>query len=274
MTESSIADKAPKLGILNPMWDELADFVGLTGRPFGGTELVIGGYPELVPARRMSADDEPLRFYLAAAEEREKAPLTEAHRAVFEQASWLVRRQEVVRRYSWTVPDPWTVQFVQRWAGGRLIDPLAGTGYWGYLLHQLGVDVALFDQNPPVPGSVDNVWHTHADQWMDVQEMDVTDSVIQHSEDRVLLLSWPPPHSDAGFRALRAYMGDTVIYLGEGAASCGDKKLWDWLDSHWTEVDAHRPVRFYGMRDLAFAYRRTDAEPDDKEGERSNDMGE
>ncbi|BCZ25284.1 hypothetical protein MTY59_51390 [Mycobacterium senriense] len=31
---------------------------------------------------------------------------------------------------------------------GGLLDPIAGTGYWAYLLTQLGVDVVCYDLNP------------------------------------------------------------------------------------------------------------------------------
>ena len=50
-------------------------------------------------------------------------------------------RQRLVRKYCWTVPDPETVAFVAKHAQGGLVDPIAGTGYWAYLLAQVGVDV-------------------------------------------------------------------------------------------------------------------------------------
>jgi hypothetical protein len=50
------------------------------------------------------------------------------------------------------------VAFVAKHARGGLVDPIAGTGYWAYLLAQVGVDVVCYDLNPGT-ALVTNTWH-------------------------------------------------------------------------------------------------------------------
>ena len=56
-------------------------------------------------------------------------------------------RRELVVRYSWSVPTPEAVASIA--AHGPLVDPMAGSGYWSYLLDLAGVDVVAFDRLPP-----------------------------------------------------------------------------------------------------------------------------
>ncbi|MHA7648694.1 hypothetical protein ACX9NE_00985 [Mycobacterium sp. ML4] len=45
-----------------------------------------------------------------------------------------------------------------RYAEGGLVDPMAGTGYWAYLLAQVGVDLVCYDANPGTALTT-NGWH-------------------------------------------------------------------------------------------------------------------
>src|SRR6478736_6531497 len=56
----------------------------------------------------------------------------------------LPARDDYVHKFAWSVTDPWSVHFVACYSRGALLDPMAGTGYWAYLLHQLGVDVVSY----------------------------------------------------------------------------------------------------------------------------------
>lgn len=75
--------------------------------------------------------------------------------------------------------------------------------------------------------------------------------------DRVLLLCWPPYDNPFAADALRAFQGDTLIYIGEGTGGCcADDDFFDLLDE-WEEVDYFREhVQWSGLRDGAGVYRR------------------
>jgi len=163
-------------------------------------------------------------------------------------------RQRLVRKYCWTIPDPDTVTFVAKHAQGGLVDPIAGTGYWAYLLAQLGVDVACYDLNPGAALHV-NLWHGE-DLYAGVRPKDCAEATALHPE-RTLLLSWPPHGQDVGARILLAYKGNRVIYIGEGLGrATGDDQMHGLLETNWTEVDSREPVQWWGQHDRVTVYER------------------
>ena len=163
-------------------------------------------------------------------------------------------RQRLVRKYCWTIPDPETVAFVAKHSQGGLVDPIAGTGYWAYLLGQSGVDVVCYDLNPGVALHV-NLWHGD-DLYAEVCPKDGAEAAALHP-DRTLLLSWPPHGQDVGARILLAYKGNRVIYIGEDRGrATGDDQMHGLLDTNWTEVDSREPVQWWGQHDRVTVYER------------------
>jgi hypothetical protein len=175
-------------------------------------------------------------------------------RSVEESMARAPNRQLMVRKYCWTIPDPDTVAFVAEHAHGGLVDPIAGTGYWAYLLGQLGVDVVCYDLNPGAALTT-NGWHGD-DLYAEICAKDCAAAVALHP-DRTLLLSWPPHGQDVGARTLLAYKGKRVIFVGEDrGGGTGDEEMHSILDTQWTEVDSRRPVQWWGQRDRVTVYAR------------------
>lgn len=263
----------PQLPIDNPMWDRVKDYVTPSRLPWS-QGLMVGGLPSGIPRNRpeeimaesvvmqlmeqkpdlaegvMDAADPlgPLRTYLERPQEDRVAD-------ILDQVSWLELRADIVRQYAWTITDPWSVQFVAEWAGPRVLDPMAGTGYWGWLLTQLGTDARCFDAYPPQPGQADNHFHQDAAQFMPVAQLDAAQASALHGRDRTLLLAWPPMSKD-GYRTLKAYQGQRLIYIGENGGCTGDEHLQMEIAVNWTEVDAHVPVQFWGLNDVITVYDR------------------
>ena len=173
-------------------------------------------------------------------------------RSVEESMAVFPNRQKLVRKYCWTIPDPDTVAFVARHAHGGLVDPLAGTGYWAYLLTQAGVDVVCYDLNPAV-ALLTNGWHDE-DLYAEVHQKDCAEAAALHP-DRTLLLSWPPHGQDVGARTLTSYGGNRVIVIGDGRG-CGDSEMHGLLDAAWIKVDDRRPVQWWGIDDRVTVYER------------------
>jgi hypothetical protein len=147
-------------------------------------------------------------------------------------------------RYAMTISDPATVRFIADYAGGQLVDPFAGTGYWAYLLQQAGIDVLASDVRPP-----ERTWTPVA--------ADSAAAAVADTADRTLLLSWPPYGRPIGARVLRAYPGTRVIYLGEGfGGCCGTNRMFELLRTEWTEIAEHRPVQWPGSLDYVTVYDR------------------
>ncbi len=164
------------------------------------------------------------------------------------------QRHEHVHRYSWTITDPDTVAFVAQHSGGRLVDPMAGTGWWAHLLGQHGVDVVSYDVDP-----VGNHWHKGADLHAPVVAMEAVDAVALHP-DRTLFLSWPPYDKPDGADTIRAYRGDRLILIHEGEGGCiGDDDMFAELATNWVEVASHVPVQWFGLHDRIDVYTRKEA---------------
>src|ERR1700677_4623403 len=91
------------------------------------------------------------------------------------------------------MPGPDAVPCVAKHAQGGLVDPIAGTGYWAYLLAQVGVDVVCYDLNPGTALTT-NGWHGD-DLYAEICAKDGAEAVAVHP-DRTLFLSWPPYDQD------------------------------------------------------------------------------
>lgn len=161
------------------------------------------------------------------------------------------QRHDLVRRYSWTITAPQTVAFVAEHASGRMVDPMAGTGWWSYVLAPHGVDTVCSDLGPGT-----NHWHQDQPLWVPVAAADAVDAVTAHP-DRTLFLAWPPYDSSAGVDTVRAYRGARLILTHEGEGGCvGDDDLFTELAANWVEVADHVPVQWFGLHDRITVYNR------------------
>jgi hypothetical protein len=165
------------------------------------------------------------------------------------------RRDALASQYAWTITDPDTVAFVAKHAGESVLDPMAGTGYWSYLLGQLGADVVASDIAPPDTAA--NHYHKAGITHVRVAQRDAVRAVTYRCAAWTLLLAWPPYDSPLGTDIIRAYQGDRIVYIGEGEGGCcGDDAMFDLLADGWVQVAEHRPVQFGGIHDYVAVYER------------------
>lgn len=160
----------------------------------------------------------------------------------------LSRRAQLTSKYSWTISDPESFDFVRAHCPNRVLDPLAGTGYWAYLLGQVGVEVVASDLQPPHPDADLNLWHPMAEQHVPVKEDNAVDAMIISEPGDTLLLGWPP-RSDIAELTLATYRGNQMIYIGETSASCASTEFWAQLAAQWHPIGGHTPVQFEYMHD-------------------------
>lgn len=148
------------------------------------------------------------------------------------------------QRYSWTITDPATVEFVREQLGGPSQDPFAASGWWSYILRERARLVWAFDAQPP------------AHPWRFVDQMDALHSIAVALR-LSLLLSWPPRHDDISERIVHAYRGSRIVHVGaEGRTSDGTDEMRHILRTEWTQVAQHVPVRWPGVKDLVIVYER------------------
>jgi len=217
---ANLGDMHPRasLAIANPYWEAIRPSLGLNGH-------------------RMTAG----------------VPLLPSDPA-WERSGWFFKRRELTGLYAWTISSPGTVDFVLAHCGTKVIDPLAGTGYWAWILEQAGVQVKASDLHPPTAGG--STWHPAAERtWVPVSQCDALEA-IDGAEQATLLLSWPPYDSDLGLQIVKRYRGQRIIYMGEEDGSCATPEMFEALDKDFRAISVHAPVQWWGLHDEVVIYDR------------------
>jgi hypothetical protein len=166
-------------------------------------------------------------------------------------------RISLCARYAWSIPSPGDMAWLRQVLDGRgVVEIGAGSGYWAWQMSQSGIDVAAYDPHPPGP---DNKYATH--RLYHPVEIGDHSAAADHS-DRVLLLCWPPYDAPMAADALKAYGGDTVVFVGEGPGGCtADDAFFKLLDDAWDEVGVSQwHVTWRGIHCSMAAYRRRSPE--------------
>lgn len=164
------------------------------------------------------------------------------------------RRRELASLFSWAVPSTHALDVLA--AHAPLVECGAGMGYWAALLRSRGVDVMAYDAAPP--GRSRNDFHRAGrPPWTEVRRASSVAAARRHGE-RTLLLCWPPYGDDAAsYDVLRAYRGDTLIYIGEpDEGATGSVRFQRELGLNWTLTRAVALPRWPRLRDTLMVYRR------------------
>lgn len=161
----------------------------------------------------------------------EHGPLSTLHHST----DWCKLRFQAILDFSWAVPCHDALQKCVHWAsiaGGpsRIVEIGSGTGYWASLLQAYGADVVAVDtgeeyrgRNRAFPelvafetgekflGETGGAFH-HFPSTVRANGVDYLES---HGgcTDRALFLCWP--RAEFGSEILKAYHGNTLIWIGE-----------------------------------------------------------
>lgn len=138
-------------------------------------------------------------------------------------------RSGLAHSFAWSIPSDEIGPAILHHTT-QVVEIGAGTGYWAWFLSQYGIDVQAYDANPYL-----NRWHQNDVCWFPIEQGGA--SKAGRHPDRALLLCWPPYNTPMAYYALKAYKGDTVIYVGEGSGGCtGDDRFHDLLYAEWERV--------------------------------------
>ncbi len=152
----------------------------------------------------------------------------DAHRASLAFCEWNLARQSMRSRYSWAIPASQVIFAIKRY--GPIIEGGAGTGYWGYMLQQAGVDWLGFDCSPVDVRA--NGWHPGAERpWCEVVESD--ESMIARHRERTLFLCCPPNSGLFASRALELYQGEYFLLVGDLDSFAANARFLELLRFEW-----------------------------------------
>jgi hypothetical protein len=163
-------------------------------------------------------------------------------------------RWDLVQRYSFAIPTDRAIAALAKLS--PLVEIGAGRGYWAYLLRQAGADIVAFDTYPRC--YADSGWW-QPDQgggpWTEIS-YGGPERAARYPE-RTLFLCWPPYGADMAVRALRAYRGQVVAYVGEGEGGCtGDAAFHARLEREWDMEKRIGLPQWSGIHDDLTIYRR------------------
>lgn len=134
------------------------------------------------------------------------------------------RRQKLMWHYSCAVPtDEVILRFAQF---SPIVEVGAGSGYWSWLLKQVGATVRPVD-------TMGEEWKGISfGRWTDVKQGGP--EAVELCPDSTLLLVWPPYGEPMAAECLKHYRGDTLLYVGEGDwGCCGDEEFHETLGQEW-----------------------------------------
>ena len=161
------------------------------------------------------------------------------------------RRVWCVRRYAFAIPTEAALSALERFA--PIVELGAGTGYWAHLLRSRGVDCLAFDTAPP--DQLPNPHHFNAFTWTAVERGGL--EVLREHANRALLLCWPPYRDSFAARALTAYTGATLLYIGEPAGGhTADDEFFAQLDRDWLPLHEVPLPNWPGTTDRLVVYQR------------------
>ena len=155
------------------------------------------------------------------------------------------RRRTFIALYAWAVPTREAIESIAAFVqDDLLLEVCAGSGLWARLLAGRGLRVVATDAFAP-----DGV------PYVPIELAEAEAAVAAHPDCRSLLLVWPPFRRDCAYRALEAFAGDKVAYVGD-ARFTGDQRFHELLDREWQLRDKLLIPAWPGLDDHVYLYSR------------------
>ena len=139
-------------------------------------------------------------------------------------------RSWFVEEFSWAIPTPNVVGKIhEATLGKKILEVGAGNGLWAKLLKLSGSEIIATDSFESHGFREDNTY-------LPVHNLEAVAAIEQNRDCDVLMLIWPAYDTDMAERALKAFRGSTIIYIGEGYGGCNaNDEFFDELVENWNE---------------------------------------
>lgn len=156
-------------------------------------------------------------------------------------------RNNFVRQFSWAIPTPNVVRKIcDATVGKKIIEVGAGTGLWAKLLKLSGSEIIATD-------SFESHGYREDNTYLPVHNLEAVAAIEQNRDCDVLMLIWPAYDTDMAERALKAFNGSIVIYIGEGYGGCNaNDEFFDELQQNFEELRSHDDIyvpTWFGIHD-------------------------
>lgn len=155
-------------------------------------------------------------------------------------------REEMVFKYSFSVPHPLTLEWIGKELGQYIVEIGAGTGYWAYLFHQMHLSIMAYDK------------YSHAlskkEKYYPVLEGDES-TLLKLPDFFSLFLCWPGNKTPTAYNCMKNFKGSKMGLVGD-IECCGDDRFHDLLENEWQLVDLKTNSTWPFINDVAAIYQR------------------
>jgi hypothetical protein len=149
-------------------------------------------------------------------------------------------RKRLTRSISWAVPSEEALETLVK--ASPILEIGAGTGYWARMVRSRGGVVDAYDIN--------------CQEGTGVLRGDA-EVVGHYGEEWTLMLCWPPLRGTMASRALEAFRGHNLVYIGEPDGGCTGTPLFhQLLEAGWDCTGGCDIPQWNGVHDRLYTYRR------------------
>jgi hypothetical protein len=182
-----------------------------------------------------------LDFFRALPASFRRDPSVPPSTAALMAPDWQAYTAAIARHFAWAVPTEQAIEVIRKHSSG-VVEVGAGSGYWAWLMREAGLDVAAFDTDPP-PFT-----------WGEINRGD--ERAARDHPEKALLLCWPPWATGMASRALNAYGGEHVVYVGEWMGYNAEPNFFASLQWFFECIDTVEIPQWYMRDDRLMVFRR------------------
>ena len=172
------------------------------------------------------------------------------------------RREAFRRTYAYAVPSQEAIQRIIAFADGPIVEIGAGRGLWAHLIQLAGGEVRPTDMAVEGRNMLRDNHYAHlreGEAWTHIERMDAV-TAAANAPEPTLMTVWPAYEDEWAYRALLAFRGARVVYVGEGYGGCtADDAFHNELGSIWELADEVSIPQWDCLHDSLFLYSRKEA---------------
>lgn len=174
-------------------------------------------------------------------------PYLEKYNALKDSAKMCVAREHMVGQYGFAIPTEEAILRLKDFS--PLIEMGAGTGYWAWLLRQVGANIIAYDNQAYL-----STGYSFTKQHTEIA-YGTPESILNHPG-LTLFMSWPPLNDPMAENCLDNYKGTKLIVITEDC--CATPEFHARLRKEWTLIDTIDIPRWPHVRDWLGIYGRSE----------------
>jgi len=160
------------------------------------------------------------------------------------------RRRQYINNYGWSVPNIEAIEQIKAFVqNDKVIEVGGGLGLWAKLMRDEGINVTVTDNLSSHQEELSR------DPFIDVKDMSNEAAMSAYGTHGVLMLVWPPYDDPMANNTLKKFLGNKLIFVGEGGYGCtGDDSFFCTLAENWEETDDIDIPQWSGIHDYLTFY--------------------